>query len=182
MTQSSQETKAFFGKLTAAFARIAAAHGFGAKSALADQLLAVEVHTSTDDASAPSATCFFHMCLATGRHAQFPAEPTFATLTVVSGHTSPFDLEAGIILEYSCHEFVPPAKKVKPPIHRQIVGALRFFAEADLVVHIMFDMIGDGDSGRQSSAVRKVVGWQSDTYPFPSPSFHSLPLSTPPIL
>lgn len=154
---SSVALVALYQALLRAFCRVAAPHGFGSKSAHADLLLAIEVFTTVEEA-APQATCFVHLCLAAGAHAQFPAEQTFALLQVVSDHAPPWDYTAGILLEYEHETFVAPLKKVKTPINRQTFGALSMLTEDGLAAHIMFNMIPSlGSAGRAQTPVQRVL-------------------------
>lgn len=138
-------------------------HGHGRRSVDADLLCVIESWNRDDVANdAPSAVLFVHLCLASGKHAHFPSEETFAVLEVVSGHQPPFDYSEseGIELEYRRCKFVKPTRKCKPPLDRQTDGPLMLLTDDDLAAHIMFP---DADAStlagctHTSSAVKRVA-------------------------
>ena len=127
-----------YGDLLAAMAKLAKRYGFGAKSAHADTVLAIEIFNDKE-ALEPCRTIFAHLAVAAGKHAQFAPQETFAVLQVISDHGMPFDYSSGILLEYEFDDLIPSRrKKLKSPIHRQLVGPVRFWTEDQLAANIMF--------------------------------------------
>lgn len=136
-------------------AKLGGSEEYGAASARADLLIVVEVFAHDGD-DRPAATCFAHLCLATGRHAQFEAEQTFAMLKVTSSHAGPLDYNAKIVLDYVFHDFVEPRKAVKPHLNRQSVGIPHLLTEADFAAHILFDML-PVNGRRDHTLVKRVI-------------------------
>lgn len=150
-----QPIRAFSAKLRMAMANLGGSEGYGAASARADLLIVVEVFAN-DGGDAQAATCFAHLCLATGRHAQLEAEQTFAMMQVIFAHESPFDYGAKILLEYVFQDFVEPGKVFKPPLNRQSVGIPHLLTEADFAAHILCNMI-PGGGGKDQTLVKRVI-------------------------
>ena len=139
-------------------AKLTSPFGLGPKSAHADMLLAVEAYAEEEEEN-PHDVCFVHLCLATGRHAQFPSQQTFVQLDVISEHGVPFVYIDPIRLRYAHGLFVKPLRRMKPPVNQQKFGPLKMMTEVDLAVHIVLKMIPDDVlfGGAQRSLVKRVL-------------------------